>query len=176
MRFSGSSFIILICWDCHNVVLLHLYTFSQGINQSIRFFIAHPLHGAPHTFRNLFIQKGQIHLLPYLPAHNSRPCMVLDPRLIFSSFHRNNFVIFSFPNLKNVPMSAVSTTSFHFQTKRRHTHRPPNVDILPSTEHVGYEMLFLCFGFAVPSTSRSPKPGIFITTMDDIYTGQRSSD
>ena len=80
MRFSGSSFIILVCRNCcHHVVRLHSYTFLQGINHHIRLFIA------PHNLRNLFIQKGQTHLLPYLPNHDTRSCMVLDPRLIFSS-------------------------------------------------------------------------------------------
>ena len=86
VRFSGSSFIILACRDCHHLVLLHLYTFFSEKITAFTFFIAYPLRGAPHTFRNFFTQKGQAHLHPYLPGHITCSRMVLNPRLVFSSF------------------------------------------------------------------------------------------
>ena len=36
--------------------------FHHGINHRILFFIACPLHSAPHTFRNSVVQKRQFHL------------------------------------------------------------------------------------------------------------------
>ena len=86
MRFSASSFIILVCRDCHHLVLFHLYTFFRKKNNRIHFSIAYPLHGASLSFRNFFKQKGQAHLHPYLPHHSSCSCMVLKPRLVFLPF------------------------------------------------------------------------------------------
>ena len=43
---------------------------------------------------------GQAHLLPYFPGHLARSCLVLNPRLVLSSFSGGIISsLFSFPNL-----------------------------------------------------------------------------
>ena len=49
---------ILVCRDCHHLVLLHFFTFQEE-NNRIRRFIAYPLHGAAHTFRFFLNRKGR---------------------------------------------------------------------------------------------------------------------
>ena len=69
-----------------HVVFLHLYTFFR---ESITAFVfsshAHPM--ARHMPSAILShKKGHSHPLPHLPGHNTRSCVVLDPRLIFLSF------------------------------------------------------------------------------------------
>ena len=130
VRFSGSSFIILVCRDCHHVVHLHLYTcFSESII-AFYFIVAFPSHGTPHAFRNFLKHIRQLHLPPYLPGHHTRSCVVHHPRLgIISSLHL-------FPSLYIFPVFAVSMTMFHFQKRRRHTHGVQVANISLSPEHL----------------------------------------
>ena len=119
------------CRDCHHLVLLHLYTVFRE-SRTAFVFVTNPSHGAPQAFRNLFIQKGQPHLHPYLSGHDACSCLVLNPRL--SVFSVGIILSLSvFPGLKSFPMSAVSTTSFHFHRRTLHAHGPPIADILSST-------------------------------------------
>ena len=92
VRFSGSSVIILVCRDCHHVVLLHLNTLCM---EKITAFSLSSHHPMAHHILFCHLSKGQCLLHPYLSGHRTRSYLVLDPRLLFLSFQsRKNFVIF----------------------------------------------------------------------------------
>ena len=183
MRFSGSS--------CTQRLpprrTSPLSRFLQGINHRICLFVAYPPHGAPHTFRNLFKQKRQIHLHPYLPGqkytflYGTRPTSHL---FVFS------VGIISFPRLFSVPVSAASMIRFHYHRRRRHTRSPPAADILPSNGHLCSCMSWMSFQKAlfaslfhsvarfpltIHCTSQHPEfqtfkvPGIIISFSSEAY-------
>ena len=62
------------------------FTLSSRKQSPHSFFIANPLHGAPHTFHNFFVQRRPFHLHPYLSGH----------RCWFLSGIRPTFLLFVF--------------------------------------------------------------------------------
>ena len=88
----------------------------QEVENCIRFFVAQPSHGAPHAFRNFSHKKRATS-----SAQISSAIMLV---LVWYSTHvsSNIFVNIFVTNPLFFPMSAVSTTKFHFQKRRRHTH------------------------------------------------------
>ena len=96
--FFVSSFVILVCRDCHHLVLHHLYTFFKekitalSLSSHVHFMERHILSGI------FSYKEGKLHLHPYLYDHNTLSCLVFDPRLIFFVFSIvNNFVIIFVP-------------------------------------------------------------------------------
>ena len=108
-------------------VVFHQY-FLQGTRIAFGFFVAHHPK-ARQLFSAIFSHRKERPICTHLLVHIAGSCRPASHLFVFSLEMISS--LFLFPIFQ---LSAVSTTNFRLQKRRRHTHGPPIADILLFTE------------------------------------------